>query len=77
MQIETEVDANNFYNSFSGRRSFSIRKHKAGVVKKRTFVHSKESQHGPDKRNKIVRCHRDKTRTGCESYMLISFKCKW
>lgn len=60
MKFEIKEDAYNLYNSFGGIMSFSFRKHNA--IKEKTFVCSKEGQHGPNKRNKMVKCHLGETK---------------
>ena len=83
IEIETEQDAYDFYNSYEHVVGFSIRRSKGHKGDKggsckwldRVFCCSSESIWGNDKRDDNVKCHRLETRCCCLAEMKISCRC--
>ncbi|XP_019451930.1 PREDICTED: protein FAR1-RELATED SEQUENCE 5-like [Lupinus angustifolius] len=78
MTFESEVAAYDFYNEYSWKCGFGIRREyanksrKDGVVTSRKFSCCKEGKRGADKRDYLTKHSRAETRTGCEAHMVIS-----
>jgi hypothetical protein len=78
MEFESEALAYEFYNEYSRKCGFGIRREyankskKDGVLTSRKFVCSKEGRRGVDKRDYLTKEARAETRTGCLARMVIS-----
>ena len=80
IELETEQDAYDFYNSYASVVGFSIRRSKGHKGDKdgsckwldRVFCCSCKGIQGNDKRDDNVKCHRPETRCGCLAEMKIS-----
>ncbi|CAK8544076.1 unnamed protein product [Lathyrus sativus] len=79
MKFESEAAAYDFYNEYSKRIGFGIRREyankskKDGVLTSRRFTCFKEGVRGVDKRYQMTGEHtRAETRTGCQARMVIS-----
>ncbi|XP_024639282.1 protein FAR1-RELATED SEQUENCE 5 isoform X1 [Medicago truncatula] len=78
MEFESEALAYEFYNEYSRKCGFGIRREyankskKDGVLTSRIFMCSKEGRCGGDKRDYLTKEARAETRTGCLARMVIS-----
>jgi zinc finger SWIM domain-containing protein 3 len=78
MEFESEIAAYDFYNEYSKKTGFGIRREygnkskKDGILTSRRFVCSKEGDRGVDKRDYLTKEPRAETRTGCTARMCIS-----
>ena len=78
MEFESEVAAYEFYNKYSRRIGFGIRREygnkskKDGILTSRRFTCFKEGKRGVDKRDHLTKEGRVETRTGCDARMVIS-----
>jgi zinc finger SWIM domain-containing protein 3 len=79
MEFESEVAAYDFYNEYSKKMGFSIRREYGnkskvdGILTSRRFTCFKEGNRGVDKRDYLTKEPRAETRTGCQARMGISF----
>ncbi|WJX30659.1 hypothetical protein P8452_19175 [Trifolium repens] len=78
MEFESEVAAYEFYNEYSRRIGFGIRREygnksrKDGILTSRRFTCFKEGKRSVDKRDHLTKEGRAETRTGCQARMVIS-----
>ncbi|CAJ2638775.1 unnamed protein product [Trifolium pratense] len=78
MEFESEVAAYDFYNEYSRRIGFGIRREygnksrKDGILTSRRFTCFKEGNRSVDKRDRLIKEGRAETRTGCQARMVIS-----
>ncbi|KAJ1380295.1 FAR1 DNA-binding domain [Sesbania bispinosa] len=74
MEFESEVAAYEFYNEYSKRIGFGIRREygnkskKDGILTSRRFSCFKEGKRSVDKRDHLTKEPRAETRTGCEAH---------
>ncbi|KAJ1426665.1 FAR1 DNA-binding domain [Sesbania bispinosa] len=74
MEFESEVVAYKFYNEYSKRVGFGIRREygnkskKDGILTSRRFSCFKEGKRSVDKRDHLTKEPRAETRTGCEAH---------
>ncbi|XP_059623207.1 protein FAR1-RELATED SEQUENCE 5-like [Cornus florida] len=77
MEFDIEEEANDFYNAYSGRIGFSIRKEYGnkvnGRITSRALVYSKEGVKGTDKRDVFRKTPRAETRTNCGAQMVLRY----
>ncbi|XP_045821955.1 protein FAR1-RELATED SEQUENCE 5-like [Trifolium pratense] len=78
MEFESEVATYDFYNEYSKKMGFRIRREYGnkskidGVLTSRRFTCFKEGNRGVDKRDYLTKEPRAETRTGCQARMVIS-----
>ncbi|KAL8491283.1 hypothetical protein ACS0TY_023065 [Phlomoides rotata] len=77
MEFESETDAYIFYNEYSKKAGFGIRKHSAhkdnnGRVLDRIFCCECQGYKPNDNRDVLIKSHRPETRTGCETMIKIN-----
>ncbi|GAU15754.1 hypothetical protein TSUD_235700 [Trifolium subterraneum] len=78
MEFDSEVAAYEFFNEYSRRIGFGIRREYGnkskidGVLTSRRFSCFKEGRRGADKRDHLTKESRAETRTGCKARMVIS-----